>query len=120
MFYGKGFIMSFERNHDVKGSIGIGHSRTAVPVGMVWLIKKTKEPNKSGISARTEEVNEKYIPEILSKLSKGHKEIFKINIFKQYVGLIIISKGGKIIDFRENPDIILSYNEKFYKSQNEL
>jgi len=107
--------MNFERNHNVKDSLKIGHSRTAVPVGMIWLIKKTKEPNQSGISARTEEVGEKYIPEILERLSKGMRDIRKINIFKKYVGFIVISKTGKILDFRENPDIIISYKEKFYK-----
>jgi len=116
MFFGKEYIMNFERNHNVKKSLNIGHTRSAVPVGIIWLIKKMKENNPDRTSGRTEEVNEKYIPQILERLSEGHRDIRKYNkIFKKYVGFIVISENGKMIDLRENPGTILSYKEKFYK-----
>jgi len=110
--------MSFERNNNVKDALKIGHSRTAIPVGMIWLIKKKKSTDllKDGKSSRTEEVSDKYIPEILDRISKGHQDIWKFNkAFKKYVGFIILSEKGKIIDLVENPGIVLSYKEKFYK-----
>ena len=109
--------MKFERNHNVKDSLKIRHSRTAIPVMMIWLVKKKREDDYlGGKSSRTEEVEDKYIPDILDRVSKGHRDIRKFNnIFKKYVGFIIISEDGKMLDLRKEGGIILSYKEKFYK-----
>lgn len=108
--------MSFERNKGVKDTLEIGHGRHAIKVDFIWLIKKNKnqEPGTYN-SFLTEEGNEDHIPDILDRLSKGEKNIKKMNIFKNYVGFIIIAEGGKMLDPQKYSGKVLSFREKFYK-----